>query len=502
MDRALREFRIRGVKTNIPFLVNVIRHPDFLAGAATTTFIDNTPELFHFAAAARPRHQAAALPRRRHRQRQPGREGQDRPEAQVARAGRAAVRPHGSRRPPGLRRQLLELGPEKFCRVDAASRSGCWSPTPPSATPTSRCSPRACAPTTCCASPRPSPACCPNLFSLEMWGGATFDTAMRFLQEDPWERLRRAARADPEHPVPDAAPRLATPSATPTTRTTSSRGSSSTPPTPGIDIFRIFDSLNWTCRTCRSRWRPCARTRTPSARRPSATPATSSTRTATSIRLKYYVELAKELEKMGAHILAIKDMAGLCKPYAAYELVKALKRGDRHPDPLPHPRHQRHQCRHRARRPPRPAWTSSTPPSPSMSRHHRQPNLNSHRRRPASTRRATPASICDALNEFSDYWEDVREFYYPFEDGIKRRHRRGLSPRDARRPVHQPPRAGQRAGPRPPLARSRRRLRRGQPALRRHRQGHAVVEGRRRHGPVPGHQQPDRQGRPRAPSGR
>src|SRR5690242_9877082 len=163
----------------------------------------------------------------------------------------------------------------------------------------------------------------PNLFSLEMWGGATFDTAMRFLQEDPWDRLEqlrqripnicfqmllRASNAVGYTNYPDNVVREFT-------RVSSERG---------IDVFRIFDSLNAvenmkvaietvvedTKSICEA-----AICYTGDILDPKRT----------KYSLKYYLKLAKELEKMGAHMLAIKDMAGLCKPFAAHALVKALK---------------------------------------------------------------------------------------------------------------------------------------------------------------------------------
>ncbi len=162
----------------------------------------------------------------------------------------------------------------------------------------------------------------PELFSLEMWGGATFDTTMRFLKESPWQRLvemrqripnilfqmlLRASNAVGYTNYPDNVVKLFVKEAA----------------QAGIDIFRVFDALNWTenmrvameavCRIgmiCEAAICYTGDIINPS--RPK-------------YNLKYYIQLAKELEKMGAHILAIKDMAGLCKPEAARQLVRALK---------------------------------------------------------------------------------------------------------------------------------------------------------------------------------
>ncbi len=178
-----------------------------------------------------------------------------------------------------------------------------------------------------------------ELFSLEMWGGATFDTSMRFLKECPWQRL-----ADLRERIPNILFQMLL-------RASNAVGYTNYPDNvvqafveesvqAGMDVFRIFDPLNWTenmrvamdavhesggiceaaiCYTgdILNRQRP-------------------------KYNLKYYVDLAKELEKMGAHILAIKDMAGLCKPYAAETAGQNTETGSRHSDPLPHARHQRH----------------------------------------------------------------------------------------------------------------------------------------------------------------
>jgi pyruvate carboxylase len=162
----------------------------------------------------------------------------------------------------------------------------------------------------------------PELYSLEMWGGATFDTAMRFLNEDPWERLRQL-RAK----VPNICFQMLF-------RGANAVGYTNYPDSVvagfvkhaaanGMDIFRIFDSLNYlpnlrvamdavqeTHGICEAAL--CYSGDILDDRRDKFT-------------LKYYVKMAKELERMGAHVLAIKDMAGLCRPYAAFKLVKALK---------------------------------------------------------------------------------------------------------------------------------------------------------------------------------
>ncbi len=162
-----------------------------------------------------------------------------------------------------------------------------------------------------------------GLFSLEMWGGATFDVSMRFLQGRPVGAAAQAFGGDPQYSLPDAAARFQCRRATPTILTMWCRRFVEEAAQSGIDVFRVFDSLNWTkgmtvaMDAVRKTGKICEA-------------AICYTGDITDPKrdkypLEYYVNLAKELEKMGAHILAIKDMAGLLKPLAAYKLVKALK---------------------------------------------------------------------------------------------------------------------------------------------------------------------------------
>ena len=206
MDRALREFRIRGVKTNIPFLENVIHNEKFSVGQATTTLIDTTPELFKF----KPRRDRATklltflgdvIVN-----------GNPQAKGYVAKEVAAAARGAGVRPPADAAARARGSCCSNSARRNSpngrSSRSGCSSRTRRSATRINRSSPRACAPTTCWPWPTRWRAARRSLFSLEMWGGATFDTAMRFLHEDPWLRLRALRERMPEHLFPDAVPRL------------------------------------------------------------------------------------------------------------------------------------------------------------------------------------------------------------------------------------------------------------------------------------------------------
>ena len=149
--------------------------------------------------------------------------------------------------------------------------------------------------------------------------------------------------SDPEHLLSDAAARVERGRLHRVSRQRGRRSSSTKSAEQGIDIFRIFDSLNW-LPNMQVPMEAVRKTRSHLRSGDLLHGRHSRSRSATSIRLQYYVRMAKELERMGAHVLAIKDMAGLCKPYAAERLVRALREEIGLADPLPHARHQRHQC--------------------------------------------------------------------------------------------------------------------------------------------------------------
>ncbi|MEO6436492.1 MAG: pyruvate carboxylase, partial [Tepidisphaeraceae bacterium] len=412
-DRALREFRIRGVKTNIPFLENLILHPAFVRGEATTTFIDNTTELFKF----RPRRDRATkilsylgdvIINGR-----PDVKGKFNPKKEF----REPVIPdfaHGTPPPMGMRHRLLEMGPEKFAAWVRRQKRLLMTDTTMRDAHQSLLATRvrthdllhiadAVAHLT------------PDLFSLEMWGGATFDTAMRFCQEDPWDRLAalrqrvpnilfqmllRASNAVGYTNYPDNVVREFTKRAA----------------EHGIDVLRIFDSLNSvenmkvaieTTRDKTSSICEAAICYTGDILDPRRT----------KYSLKYYVAMAKELVKMGTHILGIKDMAGLCKPYAAYALVKALR--DEVDVPIHFHTHDTSGINAGSLLRAADAGVDIVDAAlSSMSGTTSQPNLNSLVAALQNTPRDTELNL-EALNRLSEYWEVVREFYYPFEEGLK-----------------------------------------------------------------------------------
>jgi len=413
MARSLSEFRIRGVKTNIPFLENLIRHPVFMKGDATTTFIDNTPELFRFRAK---RDRATKIL---------GYLGD------VIVNGRLDVKgkidpkreffdppiPHyplASAPPPGSRTKLLELGPEKFAEWVRKQKRLMFTDTTMRDAHQSLLATRVRTYDMLAVADAVAHLT-PQLFSVEMWGGATFDTSMRFLQEDPWDRLDqlrvripnilfqmllRASNAVgytnyPDNVVKEFVVRSAE---------------------HGIDVFRVFDSLNWTenmkvameaVRDKTNAICEAAICYTGDILDPKRT----------KYSLKYYVKMARELVKMGTHILGIKDMAGLCKPYAAYALVKALR--DEVGVPIHFHTHDTSGINSGAILRASDAGVDIADAAlASMSGVTSQPNLNSLVAALNNTPRETELDL-DALNRLSDYWEVVREQYYPFEEGLK-----------------------------------------------------------------------------------
>jgi pyruvate carboxylase len=319
LERCLQEFRVRGVKTNIPFLVNLLTHPDFLAGECTTRFIDETPALFDF-------------PVRRDRATKVLEYLAD-----VIVNGNSLVkgRPPAARRtvaplpdhdiaavvPAGTRTRLRELGPERFAAWVRGQRGLFVTDT------TMRDAHQSLLATRMRTHDMLTVAdayahLAAGFFSLEMWGGATFDTAMRFLKECPWERLARLRER-----IPNVLFQMLL-------RASNAVGYTNYPDNvvrafvaesaaAGIDVFRVFDPLNWV---------PNMRVAIDAVRDSGAICEAAICYTGdildparTKYSLAYYVGLARELERLGAHMLAIKDMAGLCKPFAAGALVKALR---------------------------------------------------------------------------------------------------------------------------------------------------------------------------------
>src|SRR5579871_2766755 len=410
MDRGLREFRVRGVKTNIPFLENVVNHADFQSGRVTTRWLEETPALFRF------------VPRKDRATKLLGYLADVIVNGNPAVAGKPAptrlrtpqVPAHDASTPPSGTRQLLQqLGAEGLAKwvrkqsrlllTDTTFRDAHQSllatrvRTYDMLTFANFVSHRL-----------------HNLFSLEMWGGATFDVTMRFLYEDPFVRLRRLREA-----IPNICFQMLL-------RASNAVGYTAYPDNvvaefiyeasaQGIDIFRIFDSLNWL---------PNMKASMEAVRKTKSVCEAAICYTGDILDpkrdkypLTYYVAMAKELEKMGAHMLAIKDMAGLCKPYAAEKLVKALRQ--ELGIPIHFHTHDTSGINAASVLKAADAGVDIADGAvASMSGQTSQPNLNSMVAALDHTKRASSIDI-DALNLCADYWETVREYYAPFDTGPK-----------------------------------------------------------------------------------
>jgi pyruvate carboxylase len=409
MERALQEFRVRGVKTNVPFLLNVVTHPEFLAGGCTTRFIDETPALFRFPVrrdrASRLLTYAAEITIN-------GFPGISRSPDYVSGGEPAPPRcDPAAAPPPGWRDRFLKMGPEDFSRhvrqhqpllvTDTTFRDAHQSLL------ATRIRTRDMV--------RIADAyarLCPGVFSIEMWGGATFDTAMRFLKEDPWDRLAQLRQR-----IPNILFQMLL-------RGSNAVGYTSYPDNvvkafvreaaaAGIDLFRIFDSLNWL---------PNMELALESARAAGALCEAAICYTGDILDpkrpkydLSYYVELAKELEKRGANLIAIKDMAGLCRPLAAERLIKALR--DQVGVPIHFHTHDIGGAQAASiLRGADVALDIADGAIASMAGLTSQPSLNAIVEALRFSARDTGIDP-DALIEISRYWEDVRGLYAPFESG-------------------------------------------------------------------------------------
>ncbi|MDQ0162807.1 pyruvate carboxylase [Bacillus alveayuensis] len=413
MIRNLREFRIRGIKTNIPFLENVIKHEKFLSGEYDTSFIDSTPELFVF-------------PKRKDRGTKmltyignvtingfPGIGKKKKPVFEKPQIPKLKL---SEPIPSGTKQILEERGAEglvqwikdqqKVLLTDTTFRDAHQSLL---ATRVRTNDIKQIA--------EPTARLLPNLFSLEMWGGATFDVAYRFLKEDPWERLLTIRKR-----VPNLLLQMLL-------RASNAVGYKNYPDNvieefveksayAGIDVFRIFDSLNWvkgmelaidavrkTGKIAEATMCYTGDILDPTRRK---------------YDLNYYKQLAKELEQSGAHILGIKDMAGLLKPQAAYELISALKETVDIPIHLHTHDTSGNGIFMYAKAIEAGVDIVDTAVS-SMAGLTSQPSANSlyhalegHDRQPNVDIRA--------LEKLSQYWETVREYYQDFESGMKAPH--------------------------------------------------------------------------------
>ena len=411
MYRTLLEFRIRGVKTNIPFLENVITHPVFQEGKATVKFIEKYPELFHFR-----KKQDSGTKVLKYLADVLVNGNSDVTKIDRTKIFSVARIPSNSRHeiPANGSKQLLDsLGAEKFSQWLKAEKKIKFTDTTYRDAHQSLLATRV-RTTDMLAVARNFALHQPQLFSMEVWGGATFDVALRFLHECPWKRLQLLREA-----IPNICLQMLI-------RGNNAIGYAAYPNNlvekfieesskNGIDIFRIFDSLNWTKSMAVSINAVRERTGGIAEACISYTGDILDPKKS-KYSLKYYLDLARELEDMGAHILGIKDMAGLLKPYAAELLVKELKQVISIPIHLHTHDTASVQCA---------TYLKAIEAGvdvvdvalASMSGLTSQPNFNSL---VESLRNTAFESAVDikSLNEHANYWETVREWYYPFESGL------------------------------------------------------------------------------------
>lgn len=412
MRRALSEFRVRGVKTNMAFLDNILKHPTFREGKVTVNFIKNEDSLFEF---TEPRNRANKLVQFLGDTIVNG--NPDVKKIDLSQKFSKPIVPkydiYGTH-PKGSKNLLTELGPEKFADwlknekkihyTDTTMRDGHQSLL---ATRMRTIDMMKVA--------EGYAKNFPDIFSMEVWGGATFDVCLRFLQENPWERLALLRKA-----MPNVLLQMLI-------RGSNGVGYTAYPDNliekfveqsweTGVDVFRIFDSLNWMKSIA-----PCiehVRNRTQGLAEGSICYTGDILNPAkTKYDLKYYIQLAKDIENAGAHILGVKDMAGLLKPAAAFELISALKSEINIPIHL-----HTHD-------------TSSIQAAMylkaieagvdvvdvalgGLSGLTSQPNFNSVVEMMRFNEREN-ALDTDKLAQYSNYWETVRSYYYTFESGLK-----------------------------------------------------------------------------------
>nr|WP_299074401.1 pyruvate carboxylase [uncultured Allomuricauda sp.] len=412
MRRALAEFRIRGINTNMAFLDNILSHPTFREGKVTVNFIKNEPALFEIKESRNRANKVVQYLAETIVNGNP-----DVKKVNPDHVFSKPIIPTFPKNEPyskGTKDLLTELGPEQFAAWLKNEKKVHFTDTTMRDAHQSLLATRM-RTTDMLKVAEGFAKNHPEIFSMEVWGGATFDVCLRFLKENPWERLASLRKA-----MPNLLLQMLI-------RGSNGVGYTAYPDNliekfveqsweTGVDVFRIFDSLNWMKSIA-----PCiehVRNRTQGLAEASIcyTGDILDT-TKTKYNLKYYIQLAKDVENAGAHILGVKDMAGLLKPGAAYELISALKSEINIPIHL-----HTHD-------------TSSIQAAMylkaieagvdvvdvalgGLSGLTSQPNFNSVTEMLRFHERENKLDT-EKLAEYSNYWETVRNYYYPFESGLK-----------------------------------------------------------------------------------
>ena len=412
MIRALKEFRVRGVKTNIKFLENVISHQQFQEGNVSVNFIDQNPSLFEF------------------------KKGRDRGTKSLRFIGDVIVNGNPDVKridptkvfpeqilpdydrygdyPKGTKDRLNELGRDGFIDWVKSNKKIMYTDT------TFRDAHQSLLATRLRTVDMMKVAegyakNCPQLFSMATWGGATFDVCMRFLKEDPWLRLEMLRAA-----MPNVLTQMLI-------RSSNAVGYTSYPDNlveefieesgkRGMDVFRIFDSLNW-FESMKTSIKAVNERTEGLAEACICYTGEVLNKNEKKYTLNYYLDLAKRLEDSGAHMIAIKDMAGLLKPYSANKLITELKKSIDLPIHL-----HTHDTSGLQVATYLQAMEANVDiidvAISSMSGLTSQPNFNSVATMFDGHPRSERLNM-DKLNEYANYWEATREYYYPFESELK-----------------------------------------------------------------------------------
>ena len=413
MVRNLQEFRIRGIKTNIPFLLNVVKHDKFRNGKYDTSFIDDTPELFDF-------------PIRKDRATKvlnyignvtingfPGIETRKRPVFDQPRIPKV---PFDLEPKSGTKQILDSQGADGLVQWLKDRKEVLLTDT------TFRDAHQSLLATRIRTNDfkqiaEPTSKLLPELFSMEMWGGATFDVAYRFLKEDPWERLVTLRKQ-----IPNVMFQMLL-------RASNAVGYKNYPDNvirefveksanAGIDVFRIFDSLNWV----KSMEVAIDAVRQSGKIAEAAVCYTGDILDPTRSKydINYYKNIARELQEQGAHILAIKDMAGLLKPEAAYRLISELKETVDIPIHL-HTHDTSGNGIYTYAKAVEAGVDIVDVAVGSMSGLTSQPSASTLFYALEGSDRQPNIQV-DSLEKLSHYWEDVRKYYQDFESGMKSPH--------------------------------------------------------------------------------
>ena len=410
MDRALREFRVRGVSTNIDFVINLLKHPVFLDDTYTTKFIDTTDDLFDFKKrqdrATRILTYLADISVNGH----PETAGRALPPAQA----RAPLPPAPRTAPaPGTRQLLEEQGAQAVADWMAAQTQLLITDTTMRDGHQSLLATRMRSIDMIRVAPSYA-ANLPQLFSVECWGGATFDVAYRFLQECPWQRLR-----DIRAQMPNLMTQMLL-------RASNGVGYTNYPDNvvqffvkqaaeTGVDVFRVFDSLNWV-----ENMRVAMDAVIDSGKICEGTVCYTGNMLdpdRSKYDLQYYVKTAQALKAAGAHVLGLKDMAGLLKPPAARILIKALK--EEVGLPIHFHTHDTSGMGGATILAAADAGVDAVDCAmDALSGNTSQPTLGSVVEALAHTDRDTGLDI-GAVRAISNYWERVRESYAAFESGLQ-----------------------------------------------------------------------------------